>query len=149
MRFAPLYLREISLGPSGDSDQKCMAMLGLRVNQGSESQYRERERDELGARPNIVWQKEQKLVWPDIPDILPDTPGMGSDIRFGTPDTPGICPDTPERGWDVQSCVLDTPGIGPDTLGISYIVMACLIWSLRVHRSWHVLPEAAINYWIE
>ena len=39
----PLYLREISLGPSSNSDQKCMAMPGLRVNQGSESRYQERE----------------------------------------------------------------------------------------------------------
>ena len=43
MEFAPLCLREISLGPSSDSDQKCIAIQGLSVNQGSESQHRERE----------------------------------------------------------------------------------------------------------
>ena len=43
MEFAPLYLREIYLGPLSDSDQKCMAMQGLSVNQGSESRHRERE----------------------------------------------------------------------------------------------------------
>ena len=43
MEFAPLCLRKISLGPSSDSDQKCMAMQGLSVNQRSESRHQERE----------------------------------------------------------------------------------------------------------
>ena len=49
MEFAPLYLREISVAPSSDSDRKSMAKQGLR------------KRGKLGARPNIVWYKEQKL----------------------------------------------------------------------------------------
>ena len=27
------------------------------------------------------------------------------------------------------------------------VAMVRLIWSLRTHRSWHVLLEAAVNYW--
>jgi hypothetical protein len=34
MRFATLCLREISLGPSSDQIKKCMAVIGLSVNQG-------------------------------------------------------------------------------------------------------------------
>jgi hypothetical protein len=30
---------------------------------------------------------------------------------------------------------------------IHNVAMVRLIWSLRAHRSWHVLLEAAINYW--
>jgi hypothetical protein len=33
MEFVPLFLREISLGPSSDWIKKCMAVLGLSVNQ--------------------------------------------------------------------------------------------------------------------
>jgi hypothetical protein len=55
--FAPLYLREISLGPSSDRIKKCMVMLGLSVNQGFRITA-SRKRGQLGARPNIVRQRE-------------------------------------------------------------------------------------------
>jgi hypothetical protein len=32
MEFVPLFLREISMGPSSDWIKKCMAVLGLSVN---------------------------------------------------------------------------------------------------------------------
>ena len=57
MRFASLYLREISLGPSSDRIKKCMVMLGLSVNQGFRITA-SRKRGQLGARPNIVRQRE-------------------------------------------------------------------------------------------
>ena len=58
MGFAPLYLREISLGPSSDRMKKCMAVLGLSVNQGFQITV-SRKRGQLRARPNIARQREQ------------------------------------------------------------------------------------------
>jgi hypothetical protein len=57
MGFAPLYLREICLGPSSDHIKKCMAVLGLSVNQGFWITA-SKKRGQLGARPNIVRQRE-------------------------------------------------------------------------------------------
>jgi hypothetical protein len=57
MGFALLYLREISLGPSSDRIKKCMAVLGLSVNQGFRITA-SRKRGQLEARPNIVRQRE-------------------------------------------------------------------------------------------
>jgi hypothetical protein len=57
MGFAPLCMKEISLGPLSDRIKKCMAMLGLSVNQGFQITA-SRKRGQLGARPNIVKQRE-------------------------------------------------------------------------------------------
>ena len=54
--FAPLYLREIS-GSSSDRIKKCMVVLGLSVNQGFRMTA-SRKRGQLGARPNIMRQRE-------------------------------------------------------------------------------------------
>jgi hypothetical protein len=56
MGFTPLYLREISLGPSSDWIKKCMTVLGLSVNQGFI--MASKKRGQLEARPNIVRQRE-------------------------------------------------------------------------------------------
>jgi hypothetical protein len=57
MGFAPLCLREIYLDPLSDRIKKCMAVLGLSVNQGFRIMA-SRKRGQLGARPNIVRQTE-------------------------------------------------------------------------------------------
>jgi hypothetical protein len=55
MGFASLE-RDIS-DPLERSDKKCMAVLGLSVNQGFRITA-SRKRGQLGARPNIVRQRE-------------------------------------------------------------------------------------------
>jgi hypothetical protein len=57
MGFAPLYLRDISLGPLTDRIKKCMAVIGLSVNQGFRITA-SRKRGQLGARPNIMRPRE-------------------------------------------------------------------------------------------
>jgi hypothetical protein len=85
-----LLERDIS-GPLDWLDQEMNGRAGLRVNPLLRIQITVlRKRGQLGARPNIVRQREYH-VWNDA--------------------------------------------------------MVCLIRSLRMHRSWHILLEAAINYW--
>ena len=65
MGFAPLYLREISLGPSSDRIQKCMpCYIWLRVNLVKGFQIIvSRKGGQLGARPNIVRQRERCVLY--------------------------------------------------------------------------------------
>jgi hypothetical protein len=57
MGFAPLCLREISLGSSSDRIKKCMVVLGLSVNQGFRITAL-RKRGQLLSRKHIVRQRE-------------------------------------------------------------------------------------------
>jgi hypothetical protein len=60
MEFVPLFLREISLGPSSDWIKKCMDVLELSVKPMKGFQFTvSRKRGQLRARPNIVRQREQ------------------------------------------------------------------------------------------
>jgi hypothetical protein len=61
MEFVPLFLREISLGPSSDWIKKCMAVLGLRVNQLKDLIHSIEKERQLRARPNIVRHREQHV----------------------------------------------------------------------------------------
>jgi hypothetical protein len=73
MEFAPLFMREISLGHSSDWIKKCMTVLGLSVNQWKDpnSQYREREvsleADQISwDKGNNMYIMLQWFVWYDL-----------------------------------------------------------------------------------
>jgi hypothetical protein len=57
MEFVPLFLIEISLGPSIDWIKKCMAVLGLSVNQWKNSNSKYRERVVTLDPDQISWDK--------------------------------------------------------------------------------------------
>jgi hypothetical protein len=73
MEFVPLFLREISLGPSSDSIKKCMVMLGLGVNQWKDSNSKYQEREVSLEPDQISWDKGNNMyvmlqwfVWYDL-----------------------------------------------------------------------------------
>ena len=103
-------------------------MQGLRVNQGSESRYRERD---IGLELDQISCGKGTVTWDSL-DIGPNTLDKGSDIQSRTPDTPSLCPDTPDLHSDVRSGVLDTPRFRHGESehfaycdGLSDLILAC------------------------